>query len=150
MLFRSQPTAEIVKIFPEMFILIRNAALVTGAVILGSLLGNALGIPIWLQAFCLLPAGYLFMCLFEEGRPPASKWLPFGIALSVFISLIVGITSLVRSSYPDLPDIYSVAIFFFLVAIAPVQFFAKWLQKHWPKKPRSSSTKTDSSGGGER
>ena len=126
-----------------MFILLRNAALVTGAVILGSLLGNALGIPIWLQAFCLLPAGYLFMCLFEEEKPPVSKWLPFGLSLSVLIGLIVGITSLIRSRYPDLPEIYSTLLFFFLVAIAPVQFVAKWLQQLWPQQPRASSPKTE-------
>ncbi|MGI9241399.1 MAG: hypothetical protein ACR2RV_11400 [Verrucomicrobiales bacterium] len=129
--------------FSEIFILIRNAALVTGAVILGSLLGNALGIPIWLQAFCLLPAGYLFICLFEEGRPPASKWLPFGLALSLFIGLIVGITSLIRSRFPELSDLYSALIFFFLVAIAPVQLVTGWLQRLWPQKqgaaPRSAA-----------
>ncbi len=51
-------------------ILLRNTALVTAAVVLGFMAGGAIGIPGWLQGFCLLPAGYLYFHLSEENRPP--------------------------------------------------------------------------------
>jgi hypothetical protein len=54
----------------EIMILLRNTALVTAAVVLGFMAGGAIGIPGWLQGFCLLPAGYLYFHLSEENRPP--------------------------------------------------------------------------------
>ena len=44
----------------ETSIVVRNAALVTAAVVRGFCVGSALGLPVWIQGLLLIPAMLLF------------------------------------------------------------------------------------------
>lgn len=114
--------------FREILLLLRNAVLVTVAVVLGFVVGGALGIPSWLQVVCLLPAGYLFVRLSGEGVPSSSNWLPYCITTSLFVGLIVLLIAFLEEQFPELSEGWIMLAFALLVAFAPVKEFASWLQ----------------------
>lgn len=72
----------------EISLIVRNAALVTVAVILGFCVGSALGLPEWLQTFFLLPAVFLYCRLAGERRPSFWKIVGFAAVISGFVLLL--------------------------------------------------------------
>jgi hypothetical protein len=80
----------------ESYLIFRNTALVTLAVVVGFAIGSALGIPGLLQAVCLVPAGYLFFRLSGEKPPGVGKVVGF-------LALVSGIGFLYRVVPPLVP-----------------------------------------------
>ena len=117
------------KSFREILRLLRNAVLVTVAVVLGFVVGGALGIPSWLQVICLLPAGYLFIRLSGEEIRSTANWLPYCIATLIFVGLIVLVIAFLEEQFPELSDGWIMLVFALLVAVSPVNGFANWLQR---------------------
>jgi len=71
------------KLGREIFLIIRNAAIVTMAVALGFGIGDLLGIPVWAQGLFLIPAALLIYDLSRESRPPFWRLIGFFFFLSV-------------------------------------------------------------------
>jgi len=71
------------KLVREMFLIFRNAVLVTAAVALGFVIGDLLGVPVWLQGFFLIPAMLLCFQLSRESQPPLLKLIGFFVLISV-------------------------------------------------------------------
>lgn len=110
----------------ETILLFRNTAIVTGAVILGFVVGSAVGIPGWLQAFCLVPAVYLFFWLSGTARP--AGWKLIG-----FLTVLSGLTFVFSVVFPHFPEGYQTFVFMlFVMSVGPV---AKWLERRFAKPP---------------
>lgn len=117
------------KLLRETALILRNTLFVTVAVILGFTLGSAVGVPIYLQGFCLLPAALLFNRLSDGG--PFAWWrvLGFLIVLSSFLFAL-----------PHLPPSYRFpGIVLFLMFSPSV---TKWLERRFG---RTSPADADSS-----
>lgn len=115
-------------ILRETSLLLRNTVLVTAAVILGFTLGSALGVPAWLQGFCLIPAALLFHRLSGGGPFAWGKVLGFLVVLS-------GITFVFTLAFPHLPPSYRSLGVVVLVMFAPVSSVARWLERRFVKTP---------------
>ncbi len=102
-------------------VLLRNTALVTAAVVLGFMIG-AIGIPGWLQGFCLLPAGYLYFHLAEVKPPSKLKIVAFMLAVSA-ISYVFHVV------FPHAPSSLRTFAFLMLVMFAPIQRVTNWLER---------------------
>lgn len=96
----------------EISLTVRNAVLVTLAVALGFFVGSALGLPVWLQTFFLIPAILLFYGLLGETRP--ALWKIFGFA--GFLS-VCGL--LFSWGVKHVPEPYSWIFFILFVVFAP-------------------------------
>ena len=116
------------KLLREITLLLRNTLLVTVAVILGFTLGSAVGVPIWLQGFCLLPAALLFNRLSDGG--PFAWWRVLG-----FLIVLSGITFVFTVAFPHLPPSYQSWGVVVLVMFAPVSSVSKWLERRFGRTP---------------
>ncbi len=112
----------------ETTLLLRNTVLVTVAVILGFTLGSALGVPAWLQGFCILPAALLFRRLSGGGPFAWGKVLGFLIVLS-------GITFVFTVAFPHIPPGYQSSGIVVCVMFAPVSSVAGWLERRFARTP---------------
>ena len=108
--------------FREFMLLLRNTALVTAAVVLGFMIGGAIGIPGWLQGFCLLPAGYLYFHLAEVKPPSKLKIVAFMLAVSA-ISYVFHVV------FPHVSSSWRTFAFLMLVMFSPIQPVTKWLER---------------------
>jgi hypothetical protein len=111
----------------ETSLVIRNAALVTVAMVLGFCVGSALGLPVWLQGFFLIPAILLFYGLADERRPALWKIFGFTALLAVYVLLV----SLV---FKYVPEQYVWIYFILLVLIAPFGPILSWLERRFSTK----------------
>lgn len=108
------------KLLREFILLLRNTLFVTVAVILGFTLGSALGVPLWLQGFCLLPAALLFNRLSGGGVFAWGKVLIFLIVISGFMWAL-----------PHIPPHYRfLAMVLFLIFSPSV---TKWLERRFQR-----------------
>ena len=115
----------------EISLTVRNAGLVTVAVILGFCVGSALGLPVWLQTFFLLPAVFLFCRLAGERRPSFWKIVGFAAVLSGFVLLFQ-----LGSKY--VPERYFWIYYILVALIAPVGPIFHWIDRRFfPKKDES-------------
>lgn len=114
----------------EISLTVRNAAFVTVAVILGFCAGSALGLPVWLQTFFLLPAVYLFCQLAGERRPSLWKLVGFAVLLSGLVLLFP-----LGSKY--VPERYF-WIYLILVAFAPFGPALRWIERRFIGKTDKS------------
>ena len=115
----------------ETSLVVRNAALVTVAVILGFCVGSALGLPVWLQGVFLIPAMLLFYGLSGERRP--ALWRIFGFTglLSVFVLLV-------SLGFKYVPEQYFWIYFILIALIGPFGPIINWLERRFfPKKDNS-------------
>lgn len=123
----------------ETTLILRNTLLVTVAVILGFTLGSALGVPVWLQGFCLLPAALLFNRLSDGGAFAWGKVLGFLIVLS-------GIAFVFTVAFPHLPPGYRSWGIVVVVMLAPVSSVTRWLERRFGKTPPADADKSFSKG----
>ena len=100
------------KLSREIMRLLLNTVLVTAAVVAGFLAGSALGLPVWLQGFFLLPAVWLFFRLSGDAPPPWWKMLGF-LALISLYSLAAWLV------FPYVPERYHGVVFFLVVVVMP-------------------------------
>lgn len=112
------------KLLREFTLLLRNTLFVTVAVILGFTLGSALGVPIWLQGFCLLPAALLFNRLSDGGPFAWGKVLGFLIVLS-------GFTLVFTVVFPHLPSNYRILGVVVFMMFAPMSSVTRWLERRF-------------------
>jgi|GEM_PF-2626580 len=115
-------------ILRETSLILRNKVFVTLAVILGFVLGSAVGVPVWMQGFCLLPAGLLFYRLSGDARP--AWW-----RVSSFLTVLSGITFVFMVAFPHVPVRYQTAAFVLFVMFAPVGPVTRWLERRFDKTP---------------
>jgi hypothetical protein len=101
---------------------VRNAVLVTLAVIIGFCVGDALGLPVWLQAVCLIPAIILFYRLAENRRP--STWKLFGL-----IALLTIYVFIFHLGSKFIPERYFLLYFILLPAVFPFRAISNWAEK---------------------
>ncbi len=123
------------KFLRETALILRNTLFVTVAVILGFTLGSAVGVPIYLQGFCLLPAALLFNRLSDGG--PFAWWRVLG-----FLIVLSSITFVFTVAFPHLPPSYRSWGIVVFVMLAPVSSVTKWLERHFA---RTSPADADSS-----
>ena len=112
-------------------ITIMKAAIITVAVALGFGIGSALGLPVWLHGFFLIPAMLLFYRLSGERRPALWKIFGFTGLLSVFVLLVfLGIKYVPEQHF---------WIYYILVGlIAPFGPILSWFERRFlPKEPKS-------------
>lgn len=120
------------KLSREIMRLLLNTVLVTAAVVGGFIFGSALGLPVWLQGFCLLPAAWLFFRL--SGETPPARWrvLGFFVLVSLY-SLAAGLI------FPHVPERFHGVVFFLLIVLMPTpSTLSRAIQRRWgePGPPR--------------
>jgi hypothetical protein len=125
----------------ETSIVVRNAALVTVAVVLGFCVGSALGLPVWLQGVFLIPAILLFYGLAGERRPALWKILGFTALLSVYVLLV-------SLGFKYVPEQYFWICFILVALIAPFGPILKWFEGRFTPM-REESEQAGSSDGGD-
>ncbi len=123
------------KILRVISLIILNTALVTLAVVLGFALGGALGVPIYLQGFCLLPAALLF------------NWLSGGSAFAwrtvlVYLLLLSGLGFVIGSGLPLLPAVDRSLLIVLIAMFFPVSSVVKWLERR-STKAKQAAENTD-------
>lgn len=127
------------KLLREISLLLGNTLLVTVAVILGFTLGSAVGVPIYLQGFCLLPAALLFNRLSDGG--PFAWWRVLG-----FLIVLSSITFVLTVAFPHLPPSYQSWAVVVLVMFAPVSSVTKWLERRFGRtSPEDEGCRSKSS-----
>ncbi len=116
----------------EMTKTIMKAAIVTVAVVLGFCAGNALELPVWLQAVFLVPAMLIFYRL--SGQQPPTIWKMIGFAglLSVFVLLIS-----LGSKY--VPEQYFWFYYLLILLIAPFGPILNWFERRFFHKEDKES-----------
>lgn len=129
--------------FHQLTILLRNALLVTLAVVGGFRLSDALGLPGGLQVICLIPAGYLFVRLSGDPIPPLKKWVPFAIAITGFLLLEPLVMEAVRTHYPSIKDSSWPFNLIGLVGFMAMMWLATLLESHWPFRSDEESSGTN-------
>lgn len=108
-----------------------KAAIITVAAVFGFGVGNALGLPVWLQGFFLIPAMLLFYRLSGDRHPAGWKILGFTALLSVFVLLV----SLGSKFVPEQDFWY---YYMLIVLIAPYGPILNWFERRLsPKKNKS-------------
>ena len=115
----------------EISFTVRNAALVTVAVVLGFCAGSALGLPVWLHAIFLLPAIFLFYRLSGELRPPL--WKIVG-----FIVLLSGSVSLLHFGFEHVPEQYFWIFYVLFVLIFAPGSLIKLIKRRFIRKTNTS------------
>ena len=124
------------RILRETALILRNTVLVTLAVILGFAIGSALGVPGWLQGFCLLPAGFLFFRLSGDERP--AWWKVVG-----FLTVLSGITFIFSFVFPHVPQRYQTVVVMLFVVFAPI--VPRWLEGRFTKTPPADADSSSKS-----
>jgi hypothetical protein len=115
----------------DISITIMKAAIITVAVVFGFGVGNALGLPVWLQGFFLIPAMLLFYRLSGDRHPAGWKILGFTALLSVFVLLV----SLGSKFVPEQDFWY---YYMLILLIAPFGPILNWFERRLsPKKNKS-------------
>jgi len=128
------------KLLRETTLILRNTLFVTVAVILGFILGSAVGVPIYLQGFCLLPAALLFNRL--SGGGPFAWWKVLG-----FLIVLSSITFVFTVAFPHLPPSYRSWGIVVFVMLAPVSSVTKWLERRFGRNPSADEGKSFSEHG---
>ncbi|NLT70667.1 MAG: hypothetical protein GXX91_08220 [Verrucomicrobiaceae bacterium] len=114
-------------------VLLRNTVLVTLVVALGFALGEAIGLPTWLQIICLIPAGYLFLRLSGDPIPPMKRWVPHAIAITVVVGAWSTAIFLVRAGFPSfLESSWWPFILILAVLFSPTRSIAAKIEHCWP------------------
>ncbi|WP_397381249.1 hypothetical protein [Prosthecobacter sp.] len=127
------------KLLRETSLILRNTLFVTVAVILGFTLGSALGVPVYLQGFCLLPAALLFNRL--SGGGPFAWWKVLG-----FLIVLSSITFVFAAAFPHLPPSYRSWGIVVFVMLAPVSSVTKWLERRFGRTaPAAADSRSKSS-----
>jgi len=126
----------------QVILLLRNTLLVTLAVVGGFTLGGAIGIPIWLQIICLIPAGYLFIRLSGDSIPPMRRWVPDAVAITGVVSVMSLANALVRTHFPSLSESSWPTILIFSVVFLPMKSFAAFIERHWPFRRADTPAET--------
>ncbi|WP_395742016.1 hypothetical protein [Prosthecobacter sp.] len=111
-------------------LLLRNTALVLLAVVLGFALGSALGVPAYLQGFCLLPAALLFHRL-SAGGPFAWR------TVLLYLALLSGLGFALSIALPLVPAGDRGLLIVLLVTFVPVPSMMKWLDRR-SRSPRAA------------
>ena len=125
-------------ILRETSLILRNTVLVTLAVVLGFAIGGALGVPAWLQGFCLVPAGYLFFRLSGGARP--AWWKVFG-----FLTVLSGIAFVFTVVLPHVPQRYQMIFFVVFVMLAPIAPVTRWIERRFAKNPPADADSSSKS-----
>ena len=120
----------------ETSLVVRNAALVTVAVILGFCVGSALGLPVWLQGVFLIPAMLLFYWLSGDRSPALWKIFGFTGLLSVFVLLV-------SLGFKYVPEQYFWIYFILIALIAPFGPILKWFERRFSSKKDQSEQAVD-------
>ncbi|MFT3992342.1 MAG: hypothetical protein QM680_13135, partial [Luteolibacter sp.] len=120
-------------------ILLRNTVLVTLAVVVGFLVGSAIGLPNWLQVVCILPAGYLFLRLSGDPIPSSKHWIPHALAITILVAIMSLVTGLVRTRFPALYESSWTFIMIFFIMSMPMRALAALFERHWPIKDDGTS-----------
>lgn len=107
-------------LLPPAIRVLRNTLLVALAVVLGFLAGDAMGMPVWAQGFCLLPAAVLFFHLAGRARPAWWRMLAFFTVMSIFTGVFTYVL-------PLIPQRYQTLAFVFLIMLSPITPVARWL-----------------------
>jgi hypothetical protein len=108
-----------------------KAAVITVVVVLGFGIASALGLPVWLQGFFLIPAMLLFYRLSGERRP--ALWKIFG-----FTGLLSGFVLLVSLGLKYAPEQHFWIYYILILLIAPIGPVLNWFQRRFlPKEPKS-------------
>jgi hypothetical protein len=115
-------------ILRETSLILRNSVLVTLAVVLGFAIGSALGIPTWLQGFCLVPAGCLYYRLSGSARP--AWWKEFGS-----LTLLSGFLFVFTVIFPHVPQRYQMIFSLLFIMLAPIDPVTRWLERRFAKTP---------------
>jgi hypothetical protein len=124
----------------EISFTVRNAALVTVAVVLGFCAGSALGLPVWLHAIFLLPAIFLFYRLSGERRPPLWKIVGFVVLLSGFVSLLY-------FGFEHVPEQYFWIFYVLFVLIFSPGSLINWIERRIIRKKNKSEHVVGGNGG---
>lgn len=98
----------------EICLCLWRTALVTLVIALGFGVGNLVGLPSWLQGFCLLPGCYLFGYLAGQKLPALGTML-------CLIAILSGVTFLVLTIIPRLPAWIQGAALVLLISFNPVR-----------------------------
>ena len=112
----------------EIFLLLRNTAIVTVAVVVGFMIGAAIGIPAWLKGFCLIPAGFLYLHLTGEKRPSSIKVMSFLLDLAA-IGLVL------QYAFPMIPDSWKTYAFVLIGILGPIRPVSNGLDWFAKKRP---------------
>ena len=115
----------------EISLTVWKAAIVTVAVILGFLVGGALGIPVWLQGVFLLPAALLFYRLSGETRPPIWDLVGEFVLISVFVLVVQLGSELV-------PEHYFWIVVAVMIMLFPHEQISRWCERRFGQKRRRS------------
>jgi hypothetical protein len=119
--------------------IVRNAALVTVAVVLGFCVGSALGLPVWLQGFFLIPAMLQFYSLAGERRPALWKIVGFTAFLAIFVLLV-------SLGFRHVPEEYF-WIYFILIALVPFGPILNWFERRFTPTKDKCEQDAPSNGG---
>ena len=107
------------------------AVLVTAAVILGFVVGGALGLPVWLQGFFLLPAVLLFVRLSGERRPSLWKLVGLCVLVSAFV-LFVSVGA------KFVPERYFWLYYMLMLLFFPLGRIARWCERRFTRRTNRS------------
>ncbi|MBB5034623.1 hypothetical protein [Prosthecobacter vanneervenii] len=129
------PDHSVMKLLQETGLLLRNTLLVTAAVVLGFVLGGALGVPVWLQGFFLIPAALLFHWLSGGGTFAWGKVL-------CFLAVLTGFNFVFNVAFPHLPHGLRFLTLIVLLMLAPVSQMAGWLERRFRKAPPTEDENT--------
>ncbi len=103
---------------------VRNAVIVTAAVILGFCVGDALGLPVWLQGTFLLPAIFIFCRLSGMPRPFFGKIIGFAVFCSGFIFLF-------QFGFKHILERHFWIYYFIFVLIVPFGPILSWSERQF-------------------
>ncbi len=110
---------------------IMKAAIITVAVVIGFGVGDALGLPVWLQGFFLIPAMLLFYRLSGDRCP--ARWKIFGFA--ALISIFVLLVTFAAKYFPEQDFWYYYVI---ILIVTPFNSILSWFERRLsPKKNKS-------------
>jgi hypothetical protein len=103
---------------------IRNAVIVTAAVILGFCVGDALDLPVWLQGAFLLPAVFIFCRLYSMPCPSLGKIIGFDVFFSGFIFLF-------QFGFKHIPERHFWIYYFIFVLIVQFGPILHWSERQF-------------------
>lgn len=114
----------------DLSVTIMKAAIITVATVLGFGFGSVVGLPVWLQGFCLIPAMLLFYRLAGSQRPTSLRIFAFTALLSVFVFLLTW-----ASKYVPQQDIWY--YYMLILLIAPFGPIVNWFERRFcPKEDK--------------
>lgn len=114
--------------------LLKNTLLVLIAVILGFLVTSAMGLPVWLQGFGLLPAAVLFYYLSGDPVPAWWRMIAFFAGLSVYVYLFTLVMPLV-------PEMFHPLFYMLLLILMPTAPVRRWLDRRFGREAATNAAK---------